>query len=76
MKALSLLLMRIGTGLLLMIWGAIKIMAPEVAIGVSDKYYGSVVSQDMLQMPWGLLQVVVGLAVVLGIFRKIVYKVS
>ena len=37
MKSISLLLMRVGTGLLLVIWGLIKIMSPAAAVGVSDK---------------------------------------
>ena len=76
MKAISLLTMRLGTGLLLVIWGLIKVMAPEAAIGVSEKYYGGIVSQSALQMPWGILQVVVGLLVVVGLFRKYVYPVQ
>lgn len=73
MKSISLLLMRAGTGLLLVIWGLIKIMSPAAAVGVSDKYYGGTVSMDWLQLPWGILQVVIGLAVVAGLFRKYVY---
>lgn len=76
MKSISLLIMRLGTGLLLVIWGMIKIMAPVNAIGVSDKYYGGIVSMEALQMPWGILQVAIGLAVVIGLFRKIIYPVQ
>jgi FtsH-binding integral membrane protein len=65
--------MRVGTGLLLVIWGLIKVAKPEAAVGVSDKYYHGIVSIEALQMPWGIAQVVIGLAVVLGLMRKIVY---
>lgn len=73
MKAISLLLLRVGTGLLLVLWGLIKVQAPAAAIGVSDKYYGSLLSADTLQMPLGIAEVVLGLLVVLGLFRWIVY---
>ncbi|MEE4350821.1 MAG: DoxX family membrane protein [Pacificimonas sp.] len=73
MKAASLLLLRIGTGVLLMLWGLMKIASPENAIGVSEKYYAGTVSAEALQMPWGAIQVIVGLLVVLGLFRKIAY---
>ncbi len=76
MKSISLLLMRVGTGLLLVIWGLMKIVKPEAGMHVSDKYYHGLVSMEALQMPWGIVQVVVGLAVVLGLMRKFVYPVQ
>lgn len=76
MKAASLLFLRISTALLIILWGSIKLRAPEKAIGVSEKYYGGAVSAEMLQMPWGLFQVAVGLLVILGLFRRIVYPLQ
>jgi putative oxidoreductase len=73
MKAYSLLFLRVSTGLLVVIWGLIKIMEPKVAIGVSNTYYGGAVSMAALQMPWGALQVITGLLVILGLFRRIAY---
>jgi uncharacterized membrane protein YphA (DoxX/SURF4 family) len=72
-RALSLLFLRISTGLLLVIWGLIKIAEPDVAVGVSEKYYAGIVSASTLQMPFGALQVLVGTLVVLGLFRRIAY---
>ncbi len=76
LKPISLLLLRIGTGLLLSIWGLIKIAAPEASIGVSETYYGGALSLAALQLPLGVLQVLLGLSVVLGLFRKITYPVQ
>ncbi len=76
MKAASLLFLRISTALLIIIWGLIKVRAPDKAIGVSEKYYGGMVSAEMLQMPWGLFQVAIGLLVILGLFRRIVYPLQ
>ncbi len=73
MKAYSLLFLRISTGLLVIIWGLIKIMKPDAAIGVSNKYYGGSVSLEALQMPWGIVQFIVGLLVILGLFRRFAY---
>ncbi len=33
MKAASLLLLRLGTGLLLILWGSVRVMAPEAGRG-------------------------------------------
>ena len=40
MRALSLLLLRTTTGLLLIVWGIVRLGAPEMGAHVSDKYYG------------------------------------
>ncbi len=76
LKPLSLLLLRLGTGLLLSVWALVKIMAPDKAMGVSEKYYGGLLSVDTLQLPMGVLQLALGLLVVAGLFRKIVYPVQ
>jgi uncharacterized membrane protein YphA (DoxX/SURF4 family) len=76
MKALSLLLLRVSTGLLLVIWGLIKVMAPTAAVGVSDKYYFGLLSSADLQMPLGAAEVALGVAVALGLFRTIVYPLQ
>ncbi len=76
MKAASLLFLRVATGLLLVLWGLIKLAEPAAAIGVSNKYYGGVVSMDLIQAPWGALQVLTGLLVILGLLRRIVYPLQ
>jgi len=73
MKAWTLLLTRISTGLILVLWGMIKLGAPEKAKGVSDKYYGGIVSADEVVLLMGVAQVVIGALVCLGLFRKYVY---
>lgn len=76
MKAALLLLLRASTGLLLAIWGAIKAFAPESAIHVSDKYYAGALSEASLQAPLGWAQIALGLLVVLGLFRRVVYPLQ
>lgn len=76
MKAISLLLIRVGTGLLLIVWGLIKAMAPAAAIHVSDTYYHGLLSAHALQMPLGIAEAVLGLAVVLGAGRAIVFPLQ
>lgn len=73
MKAWTLLFTRVSTGLLLVLWGAIKIAAPDKAKGVSEKYYGGLVSADEIVLLMGVTQIAIGALVVLGLFRKYVY---
>lgn len=76
MKPLLLLLLRVSTGLLLIIWGLIKAKAPEAAIGVSEKYYGGVLSAEALQAPLGWGQALLGVLVILGILRAVTYPLQ
>ena len=76
MKAASLLFLRISTGMLIILWALIKLHEPETAVHVSDKYYRGAFSYEMLQMPWGLLQLAVGALVILGLFRRYVYPLQ
>ncbi len=56
-----------------MVWGIIRLAAPEVGPGLADKYYGGLASAASLQTAWGVILAIVGILTVLGLFRKIVY---
>lgn len=73
MKSISLLLLRVGLGLLILIWAAVKLGAPEAAIGVSDKYYGGMLSGETLILVLGIAQALLGLLVILGLFRGLAF---
>jgi hypothetical protein len=76
MRAITLFLLRLTTGALLIIWGLIKIAAPEAAIGVSDKYYQGYLSAKEIQMGLGAAEAALGALVILGLFRGIVYPLQ
>jgi uncharacterized membrane protein YphA (DoxX/SURF4 family) len=76
MKSISLLLLRASTGIYLMLWGLLKVVATEKATGVSQKYYSGLLDGQLLNYALGALQITVGLLVVLGLFRAIIYKVQ
>ena len=73
MQAVVLLLLRFSIGSYLAIWGLIKLIAPENALKVSDKYYGGLLNAELINYGLGALQVALGLLVILGLFRKLVY---
>jgi uncharacterized membrane protein YphA (DoxX/SURF4 family) len=70
------LLLRLTTGALLIIWGLIKAKAPEAAMGVSDRYYGGLLSAEALQAPLGWGQALLGVLVMLGVFRTVTYPLQ
>jgi len=72
-KAASLLALRIGTGLLLVLWGALRVISPAAGPGLASKYYGGFLDLQGLQIGFGVAEVIIGLLVVIGLFRRISY---
>jgi len=70
MKAFTLMMLRISTGLLLVIWGLIRVGAPEQASGMAQEYYSGLLSGASLQPILGGAEVGLGILVCLGLFRK------
>ena len=75
-KAAALLLLRIGTGLLLILWGALRVMSPTAGPGLASKYYGGFLDLQSLQVGFGIAEVIIGLLVVVGLFRRISYPLQ
>ncbi|MFI2811207.1 MULTISPECIES: DoxX family membrane protein [Microbulbifer] len=73
MRAFSLLLLRISLGLLLVIWGVDKLVNVEHAIAVSDRFYLGVVSAPLLWKMFGVLQLLLGAAVITGLWQRYTY---
>lgn len=73
MKAISLLLLRAGTGLLMVIWGLVRLLNPAMGAGVSSKYYDGLGASGTIQLIWGIALFLVGILTVLGLFRRVVY---
>ncbi len=70
LKQFSLTFLRVSMGLLLVIWGFIRVGAPEAGMGVSTKYYGGIGAATGIQYAWGAALLIIGLCVVLGLFRR------
>lgn len=72
MQAISLLLMRLSTGIYLILWG-IKKLDTEGAAKLSDKYYDGLLSGEMISLSVGSIEILTGLLVCLGLFRTVGY---
>ena len=75
-KSWSLLLLRIGTGLLLILWGQLRITSPEAGPGLANKYYGGLLDMQAIQIAFGAAEVAIGALVVLGLGRRFVYPIQ
>lgn len=76
MKKITLLSLRISLGWLLVIWGADKVFNVEHGLAVANKFYfGFLAAESALQIA-GVLQIVIGLAVVVGLARRWAYPVQ
>lgn len=76
MKIWTLMLLRVSLGWLLVIWGADKVFNVEHGMAVANKFYfGLLAAESALQVA-GVLQILIGLAVVVGFARRWVYPVQ
>jgi putative oxidoreductase len=73
MKHWTLLFLRVSLGWLLVIWGADKIVNVEHGIAVANKFYFGLFGSATLMQAGGVVQVLVGLAVVFGVARRWAY---
>lgn len=71
MKQLALAGLRISTALLLVVWGLIRVMAPDKGAGVSEKYYSGLGAGEAIQVAWGAALLIIGILVILGLFRRV-----
>ena len=67
---ISLLVMRIGTGMLLVLWGGARLARDEMGPGLAEKYYGGVGANSVFQTAFASVEVLIGALVVMGLFRK------
>jgi uncharacterized membrane protein YphA (DoxX/SURF4 family) len=67
---ISLLIMRVGTGMLLVVWGLVRLRGDDMGSMLAEKYYGGVAADSTLQMAFGGLEVLLGVLVVLGLGRR------
>lgn len=70
-KAVSLLLLRVTTGWLMIWWGLSKVIAVGLSATISDTFYGGLFSGEWLFHGFGIAQTLLGVAVVLGLWRRL-----
>ncbi|MDT8370202.1 MAG: hypothetical protein RQ745_13430 [Longimicrobiales bacterium] len=71
MKGWTLALLRLSIGLLVFWWGLDKIVAVNHAVGVSDTFYGGLLSNPSILPILGGVQILVALAFIAGFRRGI-----
>jgi putative oxidoreductase len=76
MKNITLLLLRISLGWLLVIWGADKVFNVEHGMAVANKFYFGFLAAESALPVAGVLQILIGLAVVVGFARRWVYPIQ
>lgn len=70
LRTFSLAFLRVSMGLLLMIWGVIRVGAPDAGTGVSTKYYGGIGAATGIQYAWGAALLIIGFLTVIGLLRR------
>ena len=72
-QALALLALRVALGLLMLVWGADKLVNPAHGAGVAEHFYFGLFGTRALMPVLGVLQLALGACVVLGAARRAVY---
>ena len=69
----SLVLLRASCGLLMVAWGADKLLDARHGLKVAAAFYGGVSVPPTLMTAFGAAQVALGVAVALGLWRRVTY---
>lgn len=76
MKAIGICALRVATGWLLVLWGLDKIVDVEHGLRVTEAFYGGMLGNNAsVHHVLGGLQVLLGVLVVLGLWRRLAYPV-
>ena len=75
MTAFPLLLLRVSLGWLMVVWGVDKLTDPDHAQAVAESFYLGIGSGGTFLTVAGALQVLVGLLVVVGLFRRVTWPI-
>jgi uncharacterized membrane protein YphA (DoxX/SURF4 family) len=73
MKAKSLLFLRVSIGVLMVLWGIDKLADVEHGVRVSEAFYFGIFSAPVLLQAFGVLQILLGLLVIVGLARALLY---
>lgn len=74
-KALTLLGLRLSLALLMIVWGADKLVNPAHGAAVADRFYEGILSSQAVMPALGSLQILLGLGVGLGLLRRYAYPI-
>ncbi|RJE78941.1 hypothetical protein [Paracoccus sp. JM45] len=70
---IALLLIRVTFGLFLLVWGLDKILNTDHVAAVFSKFYGIGALAGSVAMILGVLQVLLSLAIITGLFKTVTY---
>ena len=73
MKAWSLFLLRVSTGLLLVFWGLDKLVNVEHSVRVAERFYLGVGAAIWFLNAFGVIEILLGILVVVGKWRRLAY---
>lgn len=68
---ISPLIMRIGTGMLLVLWGGVRLLKDGMGANLANNYYSGIGADSTLQLAFAGFEVAIGALVVRRLFRKI-----
>lgn len=76
MRTFSLFLLRVSLGILLVLWGVDKLVNVEHGIAISEKFYLGLFSGQTVMLGFGVVQTLLGLLVIVGLWRRFTFPVQ
>ena len=76
MKTIAILFLRVSMGWLQVLWGIDKLVNVEHGVRVAEAFYMGLGANTTLQTVFGVLQVLLGLLLIAGLFRRLAYPVQ
>jgi uncharacterized membrane protein YphA (DoxX/SURF4 family) len=76
MKAFAVIFLRVSMGWLQVLWGIDKLVNTEHGVRVAETFYLGLGANVTLLSVFGALQVLLGLLLIAGLFRRVVYPVQ
>jgi len=73
MKRWGLFLLRVSTGWLLVLWGLDKLLNVDHSLQVAEAYYFGIGTSRVFLGAFGVLEALLGVCVVLGVWRRRLY---
>ncbi len=73
MKEKSLLFLRVSIGILMVLWGMDKLVNVKHGMQVSEAFYFGMFSMPVLIKVFGVLQILLGVLIIVGVARTLLY---
>jgi uncharacterized membrane protein YphA (DoxX/SURF4 family) len=74
-ESVALLILRLGLGIFLLMWGLDKFFETEGAVGIFQNFYGLTFSGFTVIIA-GIIEIIIAVLILLGVFKTVIYAIG